>query len=166
MNRIKQLKYGMAFALLAAAAAGPVSAQEAPKEPGLVYVDAGDPKMEAAKRQGRSTLPTFFAHLASPGADEGDFALKFNLTPDRSGAEFIWAGELRVDRAGKITGVLNNVPIDTRFTQGQRVTIDRALIVDWGYRKGVVYQGNYTTRELLNRMSPDEAAQIRAALGW
>jgi len=165
MNRIKQLKYGLAFALLAAGAAGPLSAQDAPKD-SLVYVDAGDPKMQAAKRQGRATLPTFFAHLASPGADEGDFALKFNLTPDRSGAEFIWAGELQVDRSGKITGVLNNVPVDTRFTQGQRVTIDRALIVDWGYRKGAVYQGNYTTRELLNRMPPEEAAQIRAALGW
>jgi uncharacterized protein YegJ (DUF2314 family) len=166
MNGIKQLKYALAAALLAAGATGPAIAQQAPKEPGLVYVDAGDPKMEAAKRQGRSTLPTFFAHLASPGADEGDFALKFNLTPDRSGAEFIWAGELQIGRAGEITGVLNNVPIDTRFTQGQRVTIDRALIVDWGYRKGPVYQGNYTTRELLNRMSPEEAAQIRAALGW
>jgi len=166
MNRIKQLKCGLAFALLAAGAAGPGFAQDAPKDPGLVYVDAGDPKMEAAKAQGRATLPTFFAHLAKPAADEGDFAIKFNLTPDRSGAEFIWAGEIQIDRAGKITGVLNNVPVDARFTQGQRVPIDRKLIVDWGYRKGAVYQGNYTTRELLTRMSPEQAAEIRAALGW
>jgi uncharacterized protein YegJ (DUF2314 family) len=165
MNRIKRLKYGLA-ALLAVGTAGPAFAQPAQNEPGLVYVDAGDPKMEAAKQQGRSTLPTFFAHLASPAADEGDFALKFNLTPDRSGAEFIWAGELQIDRAGKLTGILNNVPVDTRFKQGQRVTIDRSLIIDWGYRKGAVYQGNYTTRALLERMPPDEAAEIRAALGW
>jgi uncharacterized protein YegJ (DUF2314 family) len=166
MSRFKQLQYGLAFVLLTAGAAGAVSAQERQREPGLVYVNAGDPQMEAAKEQGRSTLPTFFAHLAKPAANEGDFALKFNLTPDRSGAEFIWAGELQVDRAGKITGVLNNVPIDTRFTQGQRVTIDRSLIIDWGYRKGAVYQGNYTTRVLLDRMPPDEAAEIRTALGW
>ena len=165
MNRIKQLKYVLAFAVLAAGAALPASAQEAEGRPGVMYVKGDDPQMEAAKRQGRATLPTFFAHLASPAADESDFALKFNLSPDRD-AEFIWAGELEIDRAGKLTGVLHNVPVDPRFRHGQRVTIDRALIIDWGYRKGAVSQGNYTTRVLLDRLPPEEAAQIRASLGW
>ena len=44
--------------------------------------------------------------------------------------------------------------------------IPLADVIDWGYMKGGVMQGNYTTKALLAKMPEDEAAKARKVLGW
>ena len=155
--------------LVAACVVGavPAGCQQAKPEdrPDVAMYDATDAAMEAAKARGRSTLPEFFRHLESPAADEQDFSVKFNLTPDAD-AEFIWANDLRLGSDGTLTGALANHPIDGRYKLGQRVSIARAEIIDWSYFKGSVAQGHHTTRVMLDQAPPDQAAEIRASLGW
>jgi uncharacterized protein YegJ (DUF2314 family) len=156
---------------LGAAALALTATAAACQEPGtqdrsdVVSFSDSDPAMEAAKAQGQATLTEFLKRLAAPAADEQDFAVKFNLTPDAD-AEFIWANNLQVEPDGNLTGALANEPLDQRFQAGERVTIDRSQIVDWAYFKGKVAHGHYTTRVMLNQASPEKAAQIRASLGW
>ena len=131
----------------------------------VVSFSDSDPAMESAKAQGQATLPEFLKRLAAPAADEQDFAVKFNLTPDGD-AEFIWANNLLVKPDGNLSGDLANEPLDQRFQAGERVTIERSLIVDWAYFKGKVAKGHYTTRVMLDQASPEQAAEIRTSLGW
>jgi uncharacterized protein YegJ (DUF2314 family) len=159
----------IAAAALLLSGAAPASGFEEPgagqDRSNIFRVKATDEEMEAAKAKGRSTLPQFFQRLASPAADEDSFGVKFNLTPDGD-AEYIWAGDLQIDADGKLTGTLANHPLDRRFKLGQRVAIARSQIVDWAYWKSEVAQGHYTTRVILDRVSPAEAAEIRSSLGW
>lgn len=141
-----------------------LSAQPALAEPEVTVSEASDPAMNAAKARAQQTLAEFWRHFENPAADETTFLIKFNLTPDGD-AEFIWANML--ERAGgKIFGHLANEPLDQRFTAGQRLEIREADIVDWGYFKNGVMQGNFTTRVQLDQLPEEQAAQIRAGLGW
>jgi|CXWL01.1.fsa_nt_gi uncharacterized protein YegJ (DUF2314 family) len=145
---------------LAIAATPAVSADES----SITYSQASDPLMNAAKRRGHDTLPEFWQHFEHPAKGESGFTVKFNLTPD-SDAEFIWADNLE-RRDGKIFGRLSNEPLDDRFALDQTVEIPDGLIVDWGYFRNNVMQGNFTTRVQLGSMSREQAAQVKRALGW
>lgn len=146
---------------LAACSAGPNATAE---RNDVAQVEADDSAMEAAKQEGRATLPRFFERLASPSANEDNFAVKLNLTPDGE-AEFIWAGDLQRSGQG-LSGTLSNDPIAEGFSLGQRVPIDESQVIDWGYMKDGVMQGHATTRVLLKQLPPEQAEQTRAALGW
>jgi uncharacterized protein YegJ (DUF2314 family) len=39
-------------------------------------------------------------------------------------------------------------------------------VVDWGYMKGAVMQGNYTTKALLAKMPAADATRAKQVLGW
>jgi uncharacterized protein YegJ (DUF2314 family) len=156
----------MIWKLLTAAmllAAVPLSAQNTQHDPVIDY-NAADAEMNAAKAEAQRTLPQFFAALAKPRADEMAFLLKFNLTP-KGDAEFIWANNIVVDGEA-ITGTLANAPIAEGFAKDDRVMIDRVLIIDWGYFQGKTMLGNYTTRVMLKSMPPEQAAEVKTALGW
>jgi uncharacterized protein YegJ (DUF2314 family) len=131
---------------------------------GVAQVEATDAEVNAAKAKARSELPMFMAKLKKPGADEVDFSVKFNLTPDAD-PEFIWAGSLR-EKGGVLSGELMNDPLASGFAFGQRVTIAEKHIIDWSYRKADIAQGHYTTRAIIAKMPPDEAAAVKNYLGW
>lgn len=152
--------YGLAFALLVVSCAPEAEANKS----NIEQVEADDPGMNAAKKMGRDSLPEFYRHLDNPAADESSFAVKFDLAPDKT-TEYIWAGNL-IRKNGTLSGTLFDIPIDTQFKEGQRVTIDEKLIIDWGFAKAGVMQGNVTTRVLIDRMPPAEAAEYKAQLGW
>lgn len=168
MSTFARLKFLLGTVCLLAAAVPATGCRQAGSEAdqaNVAFVEDDDPKMEAAKAKGRATLPGFFERMAAPSADEEGFSVKFNLTPDAD-AEFIWAGDLKLDARGELTGALSNHPIDERFKLGQRVPIARSDIIDWTYFKNGVAQGHHTTRVILEQVTPEEAAEIRAALGW
>jgi uncharacterized protein YegJ (DUF2314 family) len=139
------------------------SAENAKHDPIINFSDT-DADMNAAIADANRTLPQFFERLAAPADDETGFVVKYNLTP-ASNAELIWAKDVAVNN-GVITASLANAPLADGFALGDRVTIDRTLIVDWGYFKGNVMQGNFTTRVMLDKMPADQAASVRNALGW
>jgi uncharacterized protein YegJ (DUF2314 family) len=127
-------------------------------------VAPADPEMEAAKREGRATLPEFYRHFAAPARDESMFSVKFDLLPGPE-VEYIWAHVSKRD-GELLLGELTNDPIATGYRYGQAMRIREADVIDWQYLKGSRMQGHYTTRVLIDRMPPEDAAQVRAALGW
>jgi uncharacterized protein YegJ (DUF2314 family) len=131
----------------------------------VIAIRAGNKKVEFATQQAVAKLPEFFKKANSPGPDETDFGVKFDLTPDRPGSEYIWAGKLTF-RGDVLEGVLGDAPYDPRYWAGQRVTINKMLIIDWGYRKGGVMQGHYTTKALITELSPEEAKHLNKYYGW
>lgn len=156
------------FAFLAALALGAVAAPAAAQTQSgdnLVYVAADDADMNAAIAQGRKTLPDFFAHFAHPAGEESGFLIKYDLLPEPDRAEFIWA-EVISHAPGVTIARLANTPEDARWTIGEKVSVTDREIVDWGYFRGSVMQGNFTTRALLPHMDKSAADAIRGALGW
>lgn len=155
----------MRILLLALAALmAPVAAhaQEADK---LVYVAADDSAMNAAIAQGKKTVPDFFKHFARPASTENGFVIKYDLLPEPDKVEFIWA-EVLSHADGVTVARLANVPDDSRWSMGDKVTVRDDEIIDWGYFRDGVMQGNFSTRALLTHMDPGEADQVRQALGW
>ncbi|NML06927.1 DUF2314 domain-containing protein [Sphingomonas sp. G-3-2-10] len=160
--------------LLAIALAAPVAAhaqsQPTPKttprpaHDRIVDVAKGDPEMQAAIAKARAELPGFFARSAAPQSGDSYFLVKYNLTPQGT-AEFIWAEVIAHKGDTTIARLINN-PRAPGFAKGQQVTVRNADIIDWGYVKNGVMQGNYTTRILLPHMAPAEAAALRRAYGW
>ena len=153
-----------------------------PKADPLAYVASGDPKMAAARAQGRATIPTFLEHLKNPAPDESHFGVKFRLDRSqilgaaRSGtvvkideepAEYIWARSIKLTSNGStLTGLIDGDPRSRGFHSGQPVMISLDDVIDWGYSKGGVMQGNFTTKLLLSKLPPGDAARAREAMGW
>lgn len=146
----------------------------------VAFVRAGDAEIAAAQKQAMESYPAFLDHLANPASDEHSFAVKFKLGVGNAvirndemmadGAEtdeFIWANNLTTqDNGMTLRGEINDTPLKHGYHHGQQVIIHKDDIMDWGYSKGEVMQGNFTTRVLLNHMPAEEAASVRKLLGW
>ena len=166
---MKTARWTGLFCLWMAAGAQPLGANVEPTivEPRpytIIYVPPEDAEMNRAIEAATSTLPQFYARLASPQRGDDEFMIKFDILPGDD-TEFVWATDLDRSRL-PMTGRLLNRPEHTDHRIGQRVTIAEADIIDWTYRRGRVMQGGYTNRVLLERMPPDEAETMRAYLGW
>jgi len=148
----------------------------------LAYVKIGDPQIEAARAEARETLPTFLARLKNPTADESHFVVKFRLERSQvigfaqsapsapthpEPAEFIWARMVTLTPdSSSVTGLIDGDPRSKGFHNGQPVRIPLDDVVDWGYKKAGVVQGNFTTRVLLAKLPPEQAARAKQAFGW
>lgn len=169
MKRVAIIVAGLSLIPAQAAAAAPargsVVAVPAPADDpdgvGVTYSEEGNPRMAAARQRARRELPDFFARLANPQPGETTFVIKFDL----GDGEFIWADQLSRED-GRLTGRLINTPLNPAFSLHQRVTIADETIHDWGYFRGRVMQGNYSTRVQLDALDPAAAQQLRQALGW
>ena len=147
--------------LLAAACSSPAPAQNADADE-VFEVDADDPEMDAAIAEAQRTLPEFLAVLADPPPGASELQIKFPL----AGWEHIGVDELE-HRGDRIVGRLANNPVEEGYRRGDRVSVPLADVSDWAWRDADgVMQGNRTTRVILARMAPAEAAPIREYLGW
>lgn len=156
------------LAVLASGLGGSMAVAQKRDPDSIINYARNDPRMLAATAAARETLTDFFRHFANPAPDERNFMVKFDLNgrgDARGGAENIWATNIQMtDR--RITGRLANHPIARGYQMGQVVVIDPDLIVDWGYYRGAVMQGHFSTRVQLDDMDPIAAAQLRRELGW
>lgn len=132
-----------------------------PDEAGIIWSHPDNPQMVAARNRARAELPQFFERMANPAADESYFTVKFDLGE----GEYIWADRLNY-QGGRLRGRLTNTPLNPDFVLYQIVEIPETAIYDWGYFRGRVMQGNYSTRVQLEHMPPEDAREIRAAFGW
>lgn len=153
------LSTSLAAALLAAAA--PTLAQNPDADP-VIEVASDDPEMDAAIAEAQRTLPEFLAVLRDAPAGTGDIGIKFPL----GGWEHIWVDKLRLD-GDAIVGRLGNHPVQEGYGIGDEVRVPLAEISDWAYRSpDGVMRGHRTTRVLLGRLAPEEAADIVERFGW
>lgn len=134
------------------------------RPPAGVAFDRDDPEKIAATEEARRTLPQFWKAFENPAPDECDFALKFNLTPEKD-AEFIWAYDLKLED-GRIYGKLGNEPVDPGYSPDQFYEINPADIVDWTYYKAGVAQGHFITRVMFKHMPKRFVTKTERALGW
>lgn len=153
------LRAGFAVALALAAFVTPACSQSNVETSAsgekLIGVAPDDAEMNAAIAQARATLPQFWAKFEAKPAGYSQFMLKPGLpTVDGRGPEHIWVDVIE-RRDGKVVGRLANEPFhlgDLKF--GSEVTFSPEIISDWGYSKGDVIYGHYTSRLLMAREEP------------
>lgn len=146
-----------------AALAAPLAAHAQARDR-VFNVAPGDPQMNAAIARAKAELPVFFGHVGAPGPGEDRFLIKYDVLPGAP-VEYVWAEVISHANAQTVAKLVN-ASNDGRFAVGLQVRVNDAEIIDWGYFKDRVMQGNYTTRVLLARLSEAEAAPIRKYLGW
>lgn len=128
----------------------------------IVSVSSQDPEMNAAIAEARRTLPEFLKVVDRPPAGARDISFKYPL----EGVEHIWVSNVS-HRGNVLVGELDNDPAAPGYRLGQRVEVPLSQVSDWAWRgSDGVMRGHRTTRVLLKRIAPDEAAQIKAWLGW
>lgn len=164
MNRVP-IALRLAPLAMLAAVPFPLHAQPltaAGTEDKVVSVSDEDPEMNAAIAAARRTLPDFLKVVDKPPPDVRDVSFKFPL----DGWEHIWV--TNVSRRGNVlVGELDNEPVAKGYRLGQHVEVPLEQVSDWSYRGADgVMRGHRTTRLLLARLPADEAAQIRAYMGW
>lgn len=152
-----------ALALLAAPASLSAQAQTAAgTEDRVIPVSEEDAEMNAAIAEAKRTLPEFLKVVAKPPPGVRDIGFKYPL----EGWEHIWVSN--VQRKGdKLTGELDNEPVAQGYRMGQYVEVPLSQVSDWSYRGADgVMRGHRTTRVILGKLPADEAAQIKAWMGW
>ena len=131
----------------------------------IIRVESTDTEITRARDQAQETLPQFIEHLERPAADEKEFRLKFRL-PAAETDEFIWGKDIQRAATGGFVVTIDGTPRTPNYKNNQRLVIRTQDVNDWGYRKGTVMQGNFTTKVLVTRLAPAEQAKVRAFLGW
>ena len=141
--------------LIAAAALAAASlATAAPTSATAQPASALDPAVAAARAEARRTLPIFWTRFAANSPDYDSFVVQVDFPKPRGGAEPVWMMVLRQEGA-EVVGRLANKPAEAPGLLGSEVRIPASSIVDWSYTRDGRAYGHFTTRALLDRMSPD-----------
>lgn len=126
-------------------------------EEAFIEVAEDDELMNAAIAQARSSLPQFWSRFEARTPAYSDFMVKAAMTTvGGEGIEHIWVN-LADRRAGKVTGRLANEPIHLgdKLRYGSEVEFPESIVSDWGYSKGEVIYGHFTTRVLMTSQDPN-----------
>jgi uncharacterized protein YegJ (DUF2314 family) len=130
----------------------------------IVHLPAEHPEMAKAVADARASLPEFRRLLESPEADMDNFAIKAEFQAC-NGTEHCWIEDLQIKGTG-FSGKLANHPQQLGLALGTAVEITEDRITDWAYSKNGVYQGHFTTRILLPRMSKRMRQRVEKIYGW
>ena len=129
-----------------------------PVKENVVAYSTKDAAMNAAKVQGRKTLPRFETMWADQAP--GTYSIKFPLTQNGK-TEHIW---LQVDQLSGdvIKGRLANQPVNgTKYKMGQQMSVAKSDVEDWMIRSGNAIWGAYSARVALADMPKDQADALR-----
>jgi uncharacterized protein YegJ (DUF2314 family) len=129
-----------------------------PMKSNVVAYSKQDKAMQAAKAEGRRTMPRFEKMWADSAP--GTYSVKFPLTQNGA-TEHIW---LQVDRFqdGAVVGRLANVPVNgTKYQRGQNMSVPKSEVEDWMVRDGNSIWGAYSARVALADMPKAEADKMR-----
>jgi len=120
------------------------------------------PAMRKALARVAETLPDFLALAANPKEGTSDYALKVAI-PDGRKTEYFWVIDFS-EKDGTFSGTLNNKPrFSKKYKFGDRITFQRAQIVDWIYNDARNKRrtfGHFTTCAALAQEPPDQAALV------
>lgn len=149
------------FFLLTACGPGTSSIATGKIDSNFFRVKADDAEMNTAITRARFNLPRFDSALASGNYDPGWYMLKVRFPTPRGGYEHIWlAGITSVN--GHYKGIVTDTVYETtKIKKGDTVTISSEDITDWMFGTDSLIHGAYTTRVILNRMTPRERAEYQ-----
>ena len=128
----------------------------------ILFVEAGDPQMEAAMKQAREHFSDFWSVVSQDHkrvipfyADAMVKAYFFDPDAPQSG-ELVWVQDVVYD--GKtITGTSVDTPVSIRSGKaGQHVSLPLNRLSDWLYVEDGMAMGVYTVKLLRTRMSAEE----------
>lgn len=153
----------LAIVLLLFSILAPAGAQD--REDDVVITPKGDPEMEAARRQAKATLNSFFKIAREKPAGTSGYKVKVKFDSGRY-TEHLWVDSLRVSGSG-YQGILVNEPKYAKYVQlGQLVTFKRADISDWGYVKNGRQVGSFTVCAMFKRTPKEQADYFRKTYGF
>uniref|UniRef100_A0A9E7ZQS0 DUF2314 domain-containing protein n=1 Tax=Bosea sp. NBC_00436 TaxID=2969620 RepID=A0A9E7ZQS0_9HYPH len=152
----------LAAVLLAVAFAVPAVWQAHAQDPTYDY-RTGDPEMAKAVAAARGSLPRFREDFQARRGER--FVVKVAIPVKGVDArEHIWMS-LDAIEGDVFVGRLANEPRRLApLVKGSPYRAADAMISDWGYVRGGLMHGNYTTRLMLKRLPAREAEALRQAL--
>ena len=120
-----------------------------------IEIEQSDKEIEKIADNARRALPTFFRNLANPEKGASDFYIKYPLSGDDGGIEYVWLGDIRV-KDGVYYGRLANSPtlLDGR-KKNNLIAFDPDKITDWMYIQGGKIIGGRSIKYLLEK-TPEE----------
>jgi uncharacterized protein YegJ (DUF2314 family) len=150
-----------AVAVLGAATVGVRAEDRSP----VIDVRNGDPEMNAAIAQARSTLPKFWASYEAPQPSETGHSLKVRFPYGSNNGEHIWMADVKKIADGRYSGQFANTPVHLRGKRaGDVVEFRDADISDWMYLRNSKIVGGETIRPMLKLMTKADAAALRARM--
>jgi uncharacterized protein YegJ (DUF2314 family) len=160
---MRSLVSGLAAVLFLSACEAPQTA-DAPKSDQIEQYANDDARMNAAVAEARRTFPGFVQKLSAGELTDAYPKIKVGLAAADGSREHIWVAEPRVE-GDRISGVLANEPAQLPGQhEGSPVTFTAEQVSDWSYERGGRMWGNYTTRVMLPRLDPAQAADLRTVL--
>lgn len=128
-------------------------------------VGEDDLAVKAAMEEARSSLNVFWALKAKNDPAYTNFSLKVALKTVNGSVEHIWIANAE-QHEGMIRGIFANDPINLGdFKIGDGISFPASNVSDWQYVKNQKLYGHYTTRVLVSRLPPEQAAQYLLMLG-
>ena len=116
-----------------------------------VWLSKDDRSLDAASTTAKDTLPVFWAKFDARPADVRESLVKVGYPTRHGGIEYLWM-DVASHSGSTVQGRLANEPEDVAGVHaGQDVSVETSKIVDWSYRKGGLYYGQFTTRVLLEK---------------
>jgi uncharacterized protein YegJ (DUF2314 family) len=120
--------------------------------PALVEITQPNSELEQITRRARENLPEFIEKLNFPGADEGNFQVKYPFEADPESGfayEHIWLRDIRL-KDGRYYGTITNQPAYCRgLTLGGVVPFSIENISDWMYTRGETIIGGQSIQLLM-----------------
>jgi uncharacterized protein YegJ (DUF2314 family) len=124
----------------------------------VVFAQSNDAEVNAAIAEARGNLPRLWQLFESRPSDIDMYSLKIAFPTSGGGAEHIWIEVVSRD-GDNIVGTIDNDPeYRPDLKLGMTVHVKASQISDWSYRRGGKLFGHFTTRVLVRRMQPAEAA--------
>ncbi len=130
-------------------------------KPNLATYDVGDAGINAARDEGRATLPRFYQLMEAQ--TPGTYSIKFPLSGGGV-SEHVWV-QLTGIEGTNFKGLIANEPaLVSGHTLGDPVVVPLSEVSDWMIRSENAIYGGYTMRHSLAKLPAEQAAQITAIL--
>lgn len=130
-----------------------------------VLFETDDPEMTKAIAAAQETLPLFLLNTVDDdgyGPNGGYLKVQFPVGTQPISNENIWVGPFLALNGADFVGLLANQPeAMPGLNAGDQVSFTYDMIVDWNLDAGGgQYYGDYTTRVVISRLSPEEAEAL------
>ncbi|MFP3091164.1 DUF2314 domain-containing protein [Treponema sp. TIM-1] len=123
----------------------------------LIKITQPNSELDQIILRARETLPEFIEKLNAPGADEGNFQVKYPFAADPESGfayEHIWLRDIRL-KDGRYYGTVTNQPCYcSGLTLGAVVSFSINNISDWMYTQGEKIIGGHSIKLLMEEL-PD-----------